>query len=287
MKICWDTLEGVRLGRNGNFRKNSDSYTYKESCIKCGEPYLTIKCRQSEFCGVSCANKGKKMSKEQKKLISIAKTGKKHTEVTKKLLSKLQRGSKNNNYKSGVSNLGLTAYDGYKDTLGLYEEIRKQEGTEILEVKCTYCGQWFAPTCNSVTSRLAAINNLNRGENRLYCSENCKQACPTYGMHKYPKGFKHVTSREVSTYLRQMVLERDNWTCQICGKTSKEAQLHCHHMDPATQNPMFQNDMDSCITLCKGCHKMVHKQHGCRYIDLRCKKDFRDTVRSKDINLQI
>lgn len=43
-------------------------------------------------------------------------------------------------------------------------------------------------------------------------------------------------------------------------------------MDPAAQNPMFQNDADSCITLCKDCHKFIHKQIGCRYIDLRCKK---------------
>jgi uracil-DNA glycosylase family 4 len=96
------------------------------------------------------------------------------------------------------------------------------------------------------------------------------QACPIYGQIEHPKGFKYASSREVDPHLRQMVFERDNWTCQICGKTIDEAQLHCHHMDPATQNPMFQNDMDSCITLCKDCHDWVHSQYGCRYIDLRC-----------------
>jgi 5-methylcytosine-specific restriction endonuclease McrA len=95
---------------------------------------------------------------------------------------------------------------------------------------------------------------------------------PTPSCKMYPKGFKHTTSREVSTYLRQMVLERDNWTCQICGKTIEEIQLHVHHMDPVAQNPMFQNDMDSCVTLCKICHKMVHSRRGCRYVDLQCKK---------------
>jgi hypothetical protein len=91
-----------------------------------------------------------------------------------------------------------------------------------------------------------ATIHLNNGECRLYCSENCKQACPTYWQQKYPKGFKHVTSREVNPYLRQMVLERDNWTCQICGKTSKEAQLHVHHMDPVAQNPMFTSYGSGC-----------------------------------------
>lgn len=36
------------------------------------------------------------------------------------------------------------------------------------------------------------------------------------------------------------------------------------------QNKMLANDPDSCITLCKSCHKFVHSQEGCRYIDLTC-----------------
>ena len=343
MKICWDTLEGVHLTRNGTFKKGEHTYIYKESCIKCGESYLTEKSRQSKFCGPSCVNKGRVFSAEVREKMSVAQIGKTHSVETRKKISAShigktisietrkkmsdsqigkvcsietkermsvaqagrtwsmsieakkkmsERMSKcvgilSHNYKGGVKVLGLTTYEAYKDTLGLYEEIRKQKGTEILEVKCAYCGRWFVPTRFAVSGRLDAINNLNRGEQRLYCSGNCKQACPTYNQKTYPKGFKHVTSREVDPYLRKMVLERDNWTCQICGKTSKEAQLHCHHMDPAMQNPMFQNDTDSCITLCKGCHKKVHKQIGCRYIDLRCKKDFSDTVRSKGVNLQI
>jgi hypothetical protein len=137
-----------------------------------------------------------------------------------------------------------------------------------LEAKCVYCGKWFVPTYRAVRNRIMATIHLNNGECRLYCSENCKQACPTY------------------------VLERDNWTCQICGKTSKEAQLHVHHMDPVAQNPMFQNDMDSCITLCKCCHTFVHKQRGCRYIDLRCNretdytKEFKEGIRLESINSQ-
>ena len=242
MKICWDNLEGVHLTKSGTFRKNSVTYIYKESCVKCGESYLAEKRRQSEFCSHSCAMVGR----------------------THPMYGK--------SYKWITVKTGLTRYDTYKDKIGIYEDIRKQEGTEVLEVRCAYCGRWYSPTYSDVKSRLRAINNLNMGERRLYCSENCKLACPTYGQIKYPKGFKHITSREVNPYLRQMVLERDNWTCQICGKTIKEAQLHVHHMDPVTQNPMFQNDMGSCITLCEGCHKMVHKQHGCRYVDLRCKK---------------
>ena len=281
MKICWDNLERVKFSKEGNFRigKGENTYIEMESCNGCGEPYLTRKCDQSEFCTHSCAVSGKPLTKETRKKMSTTHTGKTHSIETKEKISKSTSGSLNPNYKGGVDKLGLASYDGYKDTLSFYEEIRKQDGTEILEVKCTYCGRWYAPTYRSVKSRLEAINNLDKGEGRLYCSENCKQSCPTYRRRTYPKGFKHASSREVDPCLRKMVLERDNWTCQICGKTVNEAQLHVHHMDPAIQNPMFQNDMDSCITLCKKCHKMVHKQHGCRYIDLRCKKNNAELIR--------
>lgn len=250
MKICWDMLEDIYLTRSGTFRKNSVIYVYKEACMECGEPYLAEKRRQSKFCSHSCAVSGKNNPMYGIKLCGIL----------------------SGYYKGGVSKSGLTIYNTCKDKLETYEDIRKQHNTELLEAKCAYCGKWFTPTYAAVNSRFIAINNLNCGEGRLYCSNNCKQACPTYNKQKYPKGFKHATSREVSTYLRQIVFERDDWECQKCGKTIKEIQLHCHHMDPATQNPMFQNDANSCITLCKDCHKSVHMQHGCRYVDLKCKK---------------
>ena len=281
MKICWDNLEDVKLSEYGNLVINKHVYIEIEACKVCGNPYLTIKSGQSEFCGQSCAisgenhpNYGKPRPVETRKKIALSHIGKTHSVESRQKMSRSASGILNWNYKGGISSLGLVAYINYKDTLGLYEDLRKQKNTEILEVRCAYCGRWHAPSATAVSNRLIAINNLNQGERRLYCSENCKMACPIYNRTKYPKGFKHTTSREVSPYLRQMVFERDSWTCQICGKTIAECQLHCHHMDPVSWNPMFQNDMDSCITLCKGCHKMVHSRKGCRYVDLQCKRPY-------------
>lgn len=50
MKICWDTLENIHLTKKGIFAKGSDSYVYRDKCSICGNPYLTIKCRPSDFC---------------------------------------------------------------------------------------------------------------------------------------------------------------------------------------------------------------------------------------------
>ena len=137
-----------------------------------------------------------------------------------------------------------------------------------METKCAYCGKWFQPKKGAVAFRLSASKTMLQGEGRLYCSQGCKDACPIYKRIKHPRGFKNATSREANPHLRQIVLKRDNYTCQICG--DKDAQLHCHHITPATQNPGFAEDPFSCITLCKKCHNGVHKQNGCKYHELTC-----------------
>ena len=149
-----------------------------------------------------------------------------------------------------------------------FEEAR--QSLDNIEVKCAYCGKWMLPTNLEVKRRIVAINTITNGEQRFYCTENCKQSCPTYDQNKYPKGFKKATSREVVPLLRQLILERDNYTCQKCGATTETAQLHVHHEKSYTLNKIMANDPDNCITLCKKCHKEVHSQDGCRYVDLKC-----------------
>lgn len=256
MKICWDTLENMYLTRNGTLRKrNGTSYIEQEACKVCNGPFLMRPSTPTDFCGHSCAASGKIFTNKSKK----------------KMASK-QEGNKNSFWKGGVVEANIPLFDTYAHQISYAEEVcRDPENYNWLQVKCAYCGRWYVPTRTIVRGRIDVLNGKRNGETRFYCSENCKQVCPIFNQKKYPKGFKHATSREVDSHLRQMVLERDNWTCQICGKTVEEAQLHCHHMDPAAQNPMFQNDTDSCIALCKGCHGWVHTQYGCRYVDLRCK----------------
>lgn len=282
MKICWDMLEGLYLTKQSNLKKGTVIYIERLACKKCGEVYLTKKCRPSNFCSRTCVLQSEEMkqkiSKTLKELYRNSGNhpmfGKLHSEKTKQQMKENHidvSGKSNPNWQDDVTNLGIPLYDTYAVQISYVEEVRRDPKTpDWFQVKCAYCGKWYMPTRNSVNNRIGVLEGRNHGEARFYCSENCKLACPIYHQKKWPKDFKHATSREVDPQLRQMVLERDNWTCQICGKTVDEVELHCHHMDPAAQNPMFQNDMDGCITLCKECHGWVHTQYGCRYIDLRC-----------------
>lgn len=71
--------------------------------------------------------------------------------------------------------------------------------------------------------------------------------------------WKHL-DRELQGELREMVLERDDHTCQKCW--SKD-NLECHHIIPMSYDPIESADMDICITLCEECHKEVHQLPGC------------------------
>jgi hypothetical protein len=101
MKICWDNLEGFYLTRNGFLRKASTTYIERPSCKRCGDSYLTVRTRQSDYCGISCLKKSMVMSEETKRKMSEATSGekhpwfgKKHTAKSKEKMSKSSIGKK-------------------------------------------------------------------------------------------------------------------------------------------------------------------------------------------------
>ena len=172
-------------------------------------------------------------------------------------------------YKGGFSIDDRPSFDTYDEQINFKLDTRRSPDGVYLEIKCSYCGKWFEPSRRYILSVLNCFQHQN-GDLSVYCSDGCKKECPIFGQKRHPKGFKRASSREVSQDLRQMCLERDGWECQRCGKI--EQPLHCHHIDGAVQNKIISNDLENVITLCKACHKEVHKQDGCRYHELQCKE---------------
>jgi hypothetical protein len=168
--------------------------------------------------------------------------------------------------------LNIPTYDTYQPQLKPYgvKCKRNKEDNNVLEVKCMYRDRWFIPSVTSISNKIRAINGKAKGEYNLYCSNECKKVCPTYGRIKYPKDFKINTSREVQPELRKLVLKRDNYTCQKCGTTNVE--LHCHHYEGIEINPVESADIDQCITLCKECHNEVHRKNKCGMKDYKRSK---------------
>lgn len=167
------------------------------------------------------------------------------------------------------------------------EEQPRETDNGYLEVKCAHseCREYFIPTIQQVNNRIKALNGQKGGEHRLYCSEICKQECSLYGQVKYPKGFKtsNTIKRSFPVEFRNMVLERDNYQCVICGSTDN---LTVHHSDPFATCKMFENDMDGAFTLCEEHDKKAHSISGCTLPELRkASQEMIKELQEKGINL--
>lgn len=67
---------------------------------------------------------------------------------------------------------------------------------------------------------------------------------------------------------RKSVFERDHYTCAICGQVGGE--LNAHHIRPFATHEELRFDIDNGITLCKECHKKVHKEKDERWLKDEC-----------------
>jgi len=296
MKLTKDNLNEFYISNRGNLRRNGITWKISE-CIICGEYFLAqvgaINKGLGKYCTPECKNEsmigegnhffGRKHTQETKDLIGYKNSlyerkkgkdnpnfGRKHTIET--------RLKHKNNHKSGVYDFRKKCgiehcwYDTYEPQLSPYgvECRRSIDDRNILEVKCHLhsCGNWFKPNKYQSRMKISALNGKG-GEHNLYCSDGCKKLCPTFGIHTdWVINSVGNNGRDFQYQLRQMVFERDDYTCQECGQ--RGGSFHCHHITPINESPITSADIDNCITLCENCHKLKHKIKDCRYYDLRC-----------------
>lgn len=57
---------------------------------------------------------------------------------------------------------------------------------------------------------------------------------------------------------RLQILERDEWSCVICG--DKESTLHVHHLFYTRNKEPWDIDDRSLVTLCDECHQREHDE---------------------------
>lgn len=88
--------------------------------------------------------------------------------------------------------------------------------------------------------------------------------CPSYidGKSKERKDLRQTPEGRA---WRFDVMSRDNFTCQAegCGD-SRGGNLHAHHIKPFATHPELRLDVSNGLTLCKPCHKALHRRlkHG-------------------------
>jgi len=162
-----------------------------------------------------------------------------------------------------------TTSEEFINRLTIEEEPIEVDGE--IQCKCTFCKKYFIPTRQQIKNRIYSLSGKQKGEQRLYCSDTCKNLCPIFGQSKYYKNQdKPNTPRPEQGPLREIVLTRDNFTCQRCGSSE---DLHCHHITGVEINPVESADIDNCITLCYTCHSRIHSQPECSMHRKPCKTE--------------
>ena len=61
-------------------------------------------------------------------------------------------------------------------------------------------------------------------------------------------------------FWRKSVFDRDNYTCQTCGK--RGVPVEAHHIVRWVDNMELRFDVANGITLCKSCHRDIHGKRG-------------------------
>ena len=152
-------------------------------------------------------------------------------------------------------------YNSYADQISWCEDVRKDpNNTAYLQVRCTYCNEWFNPTNTQVKCRSQAINDkIKTGNYRFYCSSDCENNCCLFQQIKYPKGKKPNGVRDGIYKWKQNILNRDNYKCRMC---KVEEKLRAHHLFNYLKYSIVRLFPSNGITLCKECHSEFHKIYG-------------------------
>lgn len=91
-----------------------------------------------------------------------------------------------------------------------------------------------------------------------YCSALCRNEGKVREHDSQPQKLRYKNDAHLREDKRwkQAVRERDNYTCQRCGKYDR--YIHTHHVAPRSQRPDLKREVSNGKCLCASCHTWVH-----------------------------
>jgi hypothetical protein len=160
---------------------------------------------------------------------------------------------------------------------------------EILNLRTyrrTYCKQCnierrkiktrIKTNCANCNSEINAINSRYVSEKHLYCNTKCmalhySQIYTGKNSPSWKGGKRKYQGNWIKA--REKVMERDNFQCQICGKTELEIgkSVDVHHIKNYRlyKNKICANKPQNLISLCYKCHSFVHSKRNINKIYIK------------------
>ena len=118
--------------------------------------------------------------------------------------------------------------------------------------------------CGSVTE--VSTNALKQGNTKSCgclqypCGADNPRHNPNLTEEERLKNRYRMSDGDFRTWAN-LIKDRDNYTCQICGK-SPSGNLNAHHLNGWNAFPEQRFDLNNGVTLCTDCHKEFHSQYG-------------------------
>lgn len=142
-----------------------------------------------------------------------------------------------------------------------YKCKNENHSSEIVNVICSYCDSKFQRKSHKVKTK-------------TFCSKFCANKFNVGSNHYEWKQHLHNKNRKLALKQWSIIIKnRDNHTCQLCGKDDK-TWIEAHHIKPKKEFPELQFDFNNGITLCLNCHALQHinDPKSLRLIDSKIKR---------------
>ncbi|WP_435179646.1 HNH endonuclease [Halorussus sp. AFM4] len=147
---------------------------------------------------------------------------------------------------------GMNCPDCVSDANGLLPD--NPATRDRVSTACTFCGV-------DIEARPSRVEKRERG---VFCDLDCYGAWLSENVvgeqhHQWEGG--ELNYGESWWRIRRKALERDDYTCQNCGKTADEIGRNpdVHHVEPVRNFERTQraHTLDNVIALCRSCHRNV------------------------------
>lgn len=165
-----------------------------------------------------------------------------------------------------------------------YIKIKDLSKGSDVKVKCScdYKG------CDKILNITYYNYNKTNHNGKTYCHTHAMKVLNSGKNHSQWDNNKSQEERETGRIYQgyhnfiNRVLNRDNFTCQICGSNLSNT-LEVHHLDGYSWCKEKRTDETNAITLCHNCHCNFHNMYG---KGNNTKKQFLEWINKKDIILE-